>query len=366
MSEQDTATPKKKKTGKGLKRVAIAVLASLAGVSVTEVAAAVVAYDAIFPRYERPDYKVTAGLYDYSRVADTLPREVMRFPSRDAELCGYYYPVEHPIGLVVVAHGFHAGADEYLPIIEVMVGAGYSVFTYDVTGTYDSGGDSVIGMCQSLVDLDYALNFVKNDPIGRDLPFFLIGHSWGGYAASSVMALHPDVRGCALIAPMYNGATMMVEKGEQYVGKLAYMSKPVFDVYQRMLFGDYTKYDGVQGINATAAHVLIAQGIDDTVITMDGQSITAHRDEIKNPNVTCYFGRGSQGSHTGIWHSDAAEEYARKLQSDIKRFEIENGRKMTYEEQVAFWRTVDHRLYSEVNGELMALILATFEKGLQA
>ena len=363
MSEQQAASGKKK-SGKGLRKVAIAVLASLAGVSVTEVAAAVVAYDAIFPRYERPDYAITAGLYKYSRLADTLSREVVRFSSRDAELCGYYYPVEKPRGLVVVAHGFHAGADEYLPIIEVMTAAGYAVFTYDVTGTYDSGGDSVIGMCQSLVDLDYALNFVKNHPIGRDLPLFLIGHSWGGYAAASVMALHPDVRACALLAPMCNGATMMVEKGEQYVGKLAYMSKPVFDVYQRMLFGDYVKYDGVQGINATSAQVLIAQGIDDTVITMDGQSITAHRDEITNPNVTYYFGRGSQGTHTGIWHSDAAAEYARKLQSDIKRFETENGRKMTYEEQVAFYATVDHRLYSEVNAELMALILTTFEKGL--
>ncbi len=366
MSEQETLTPKKKKTGKGLKKVAIAMLASLAGVSVTEVAAAVVAYDSIFPRYERPDYAITAGLYDYGRIAAVLPREIMRFTSRNAELCGYYYPVAAPRGLVVVAHGFHAGADDYLPIIEVMVKAGYAVFSYDVTGTYDSEGDSVIGMCQSLIDLDYALKFVKSNPVRGDLPLFLIGHSWGGYAAASVMALHPDVRGCALLAPMYNGATMMVEKGEQYVGKLAYMSKPVFDVYQKMLFGDYTKQNGVQGINATAAHVLIAQGIDDAVITMDGQSITAHRNEITNPNVTYYFGRGSQGSHTGIWHSDAAEEYARKLQSDVKRFEIENGRKMTYEEQVDFYSSVDHRLYSEVNEELMALILATFEKGLHS
>ena len=174
------------------------------------------------------------------------------------------------------------------------------------------------------------------------------------------------MRACALLAPLNNGTTVMVEKSERYVGKLAHLSKPAFDVYQKMLFGDYVQYNGVRGINAGDTHVLIAQGIDDTVVGMDRESITAHRDEITNPNVTYYFGRGSQGSHTGIWHSDAAEEYARKLQSDIKRFEIENGRKMTYEEQVLFYATVDHRLYSEVNGELMALIFATFEKALQA
>ena len=366
MSEQETLSPKKKKTGKALKKVAFAVLASLAGVSVTEVAAVAVAYEAMFPRYERPDYAIVAGLYDYNRVADVLPREVVRFPSRDAELCGYYYPVENPKGLVVVSHGIHAGADEYLPLIEEVVHAGYAVFSFDVMGTYDSDGDSVVGMCQSLIDLDYALRFVKSNPIGAGLPLFLIGHSWGGYAASSVLELHPDVRACALLAPLNNGTTVMVEKSERYVGKLAHLSKPAFDVYQKMLFGDYVQYNGVRGINAGDTHVLIAQGIDDTVVGMDRESITAHRDEITNPNVTYYFGRGSQGSHTGIWHSDAAEEYARKLQSDIKRFETENGRKMTYEEQVLFYATVDHRLYSEVNGELMALIFATFEKALQA
>ena len=129
MSEQDATTPKKKKSGKALKKVALAVVASLAGVSVTEVAGVIVAYDAMFPRYERPDYAIVAGLYDYRRIADVLPREVVRFPSKDAELCGYYYAVENPKGLVVVSHGIHAGADEYLPLVEAMVQSGYAVFS---------------------------------------------------------------------------------------------------------------------------------------------------------------------------------------------------------------------------------------------
>lgn len=365
MSIAEQGAPKKQKGGRTLKKVVLAIAASLAGVSATEVAAAVCAYDAIFPRYERPDYTVTAGMYDYARYGDTLPRREVWFASSAGRLCGYYYPVDDPHGLVVVVHGFHAGADEYLPIVEAMVKAGYAVFSYDSTGTYSSEGDSTVGMCQSLIDLDNALKFLKKDPIGKGQSLFLIGHSWGGYAAASVLALHPDVRACALLAPMNSGPDMMVEKGEQYVGKLAYMSKPVFDIYQRMLFGKYVGYDGVKGINATTAQVLIAQGIDDTVITMNGQSVTAHRDELTNPNVTYYWGRGSQGTHTGIWHSDAAEEYVRKLESDVRRFEIEKGRKMTAEERAAFTATVDHRLYSEVNGELITKILETFRKGLE-
>jgi pimeloyl-ACP methyl ester carboxylesterase len=366
-SREDSAPPPPKTSKKKriLRRVIAAVVATLAGVSVAEVAAAVCAYDAFFPRYERPDYAITPGLYDYARLRDTLHREILWFESASATLCGYYYPVPRAKGLVVISHGFHAGADDYLPLVEALVAGGYAVFGYDVTGTYSSGGDSVVGMCQSLVDLDRALTFVKSSDFGKELPLFLLGHSWGGYAVTSVLALHSDVRACVALAPMNNGSTVMVEKGEQYVGKLAYASKPVFDVYQRILFGKYVEYDGVKGINSTDIPVLIAQGIDDTVITVDGQSITAHRGEITNPNVTYYFGRGSQGTHTGIWHSDAAAEYQRKVASDLRMLEMERGRELTVEEKTVFYQSVDHRLYSEVNEELMELIFDTLERALE-
>ena len=158
---------------------------------------------------------------------------------------------------------------------------------------------------------------------------------------------------------------MMVEKGEQYVGKAAYTVKPIFDVYQRMLFGDYVKYNGVVGINSTDVPVIIAQGVDDTVITADGQSITAHLDEITNPNVTVYWGEGSQGSHTGIWHSSEADEYRRMIAGIVKKRETDLGRDLTDDERAEIYATVDHKLYSDVNTELVDLIISTFDKGLE-
>ena len=271
----------------------------------------------------------------------------------------------HSKGLVVVSHGLHAGADEYLPLILEFTKGGYAVFAYDVTGTYSSGGESTVGMCQSLVDLDRALTFVKGCGIGQNQPIFLVGHSWGGYAVTSVLALHSDVKACVAIAPVNSGPDMIVQKGEEYVGKLAYVSKPVLDVYQRVLFGKYVSYDGVKGMNSTDIPVLIAQGVDDTVVTMNGQSVTAHRNEITNPNVSYYYGKGSQGTHTGIWHSDASEEYQRKIASELKLLEMERGRALTDEEKAVFYQSVDHRLYSEVNKELLELIFDTFERALE-
>ncbi len=364
VSNQDKKASRKKGGRRRLHKIELIIAASLVGVSTASITAALVAYDAFFPRYERPDYSLYPGMYCYERFEGTLPRETFTVLSGEVELAAYYYPVESPKGLVVVVHGIHAGADDYLPLIEAMVKGGYAVLAYDATGTYSSGGDSGVGMCQQLKDLDAVLSFLSLNPPYADMPKLLIGHSWGGYAATSVLALHSEVKACVGLAPMCDGTTIMIEKSEEYVDKLAYTAKPIFDAYQKHLFGDYTKYNAVVGINATDIPVLIAQGVDDTVITPDGQSVTAHLDELENPNVTVYYGKGLQGTHTGIWHSVEAEEYVLAVQNKLLELAEQKGDDLTEEEVAAFYETVDHRLYSDVNGELIALIFETFEAGL--
>ena len=347
------------------KRIALIMAASLVGIGVASIATTVCIYDSFFERYQRPDYGLYPGNFCYDRVADTLPRETFKIPSGDCLLQGYYYPAAIEKGLVVLAHGFHAGADDYLPLIAEIVKGGYGVLAYDVTGVYSSEGESVVGMCQSLVDLDRVLTFAAEDSRFAQMPKMVVGHSWGGYAAASVLALHSEIKAAVLLAPMNNGATIMLEKSEQYAGKAAAVAaKPIFDLYQSMLFGRYVSYNGVVGINATTAPVLIAQGVDDTVITPDGQSITAHLEEITNPNLTLYWGRGYQGSHTGIWHSDAAEAYRAELSAKRQAIEEQLGRAMTDSDLRAFYSDVDHALYSQVNQELLNLMFATFDQGL--
>ena len=341
-------------------KIIAAVLASLTGFSAVAITSTVMVYDACFPRFERPDYAVYPGIYTYERIKDSLNREEFTFPSGEVSLKGYYYPSDNAKGILVLAHGFHAGADDYLPIIEYFVNHSYSVFTYNVRATYESEGENQVGMCQSLVDIDNALKYIKNTPKYSSMPIFLLGHSWGGYAVTSVLALHPDVKACAAIAPMYSGYDIMVEKAEQYVGKLAVMPKPIFNVYQKILFGDYIKYNGVVGINTPNIPVLIAHGIDDKIITYDAQSIVSHKDEITNPNVVYYTGYGIHGDHNNIWHSTDSAIYQMEIADRLKRMEIEKGDTLSYEEKCEFYKTVDHRLYSEVNHELMDKILELF------
>ncbi len=344
------------------KKVVTAILATLTGFSAMTVASAVIAYDSFFERYERPDYAIYPGEYCFDRVKDRLSREEFYVKTKGADLKCYYYPAENAKGLVVIVHGLHAGADEFIPFAEYFVNNGYNVFSYDGTGVYDSKGDSTVGMCQSLLDLDNVLNYIKKQDAYKDQPLYLMGHSQGGYAVTSVLSLHKEVKAVAAVAPMNNAYTVMVEKGEQYVGKVAQASRPIFNVYQRILFNDYVNYDGVKGINSVDIPVLIAQGVDDVDITYDKLSITAYRDKITNPNVEYYITKGLLGEHLEILYSIDAILYRKEVASDLKLLAMNKGSKLTHAEKAEYINTVNHKLYSSVNEELMAKIIETFDK----
>ena len=64
MSNQENESQGRVKN-KRLKKIILLIAASLTGISTTAIASTIVAYDAFFPRYERPDYAITPGLYCY-------------------------------------------------------------------------------------------------------------------------------------------------------------------------------------------------------------------------------------------------------------------------------------------------------------
>ncbi len=334
----------------------IAALIAATGMGAVAVAAAKELYDSFFKRYERPDYSLVAGLYDYELVKEFLPREEIPFYSGEAKLKGYYYKAKSPKGLVVIAHGFHAGADDYLPMTEYFVKNRYSVFTYDGTGVYDSEGSSTVGLCQSLPDLDSALNFIASDAELSAYPLFLVGHSCGGYAVASALSFHSEVSACACIAAVNNCYTLILEKGRQYGGKIAAEGIPkiFLEAYQKILFGKYTEYSALKGVNDTRIPVLIAHGVNDEVISFGAQSLMSHRDEIKNPNAQYYIGVDECGGHDAIWHSARSFEYKREI--DEAAALIEND-----EEKAKIYGSADDRLYSEINYELFDKIKAMFD-----
>ena len=326
------------------------------GLTVAGVIGAEKLYDSFFKRYERPDYSINPGLYSYQDYVGKLPRSLIKIPSGKVELQGYYYECKKPKGLIIFVHGFHAGADDYLPAIEYLVKHNFNVLAYDGTGTFDSGGSSCVGMCQTIIDLDNVINFVQKSRELRRFPLFLIGHSCGGYAVSSILCIHKDIKAMACIAAVNNCYTLIVEKGYQYGGQMAAegLPKEFLDIYQRQLFGKYCDYSGVEGINSVKIPCLVAHGLNDEVISFDAQSVISHQNEITNPEVSYYFGKGLQSGHTTVWHSEQSAKYQKVVDKELKKLGDDVEGKRNY------LKTVDHYLYSEINFELFDRIIEMF------
>ena len=326
-----------------------------------------IAYDKMFGRYERPDYAVTPGIRTYERIADRLPRKRFTFDSDNVKCAGYFYQADRSRGLVAFAHGLHAGADDYLPVFEFFVQNGYSVIAFDTKGTYDSEGKSTVGLAEALVELDHLLNLVKAEPSLSQLPLFVCGHSCGGGAVTSVLSLHPEIRGCTGIAAMKDPNQMIVGKGMVYSAILGLPETPLTAAFlesqQKKLFGDYTLLNGVKGINDTSCPVLLAHGIKDMVIEyISPIALINHKKELRDDNVFYYVGKGNSGAHDTIWRSARAVDYQEQVKKELDKLKKAKGKEWTKEDEAEFVAGVDHALYSEINKDLFEKAVETFEK----
>ena len=326
-----------------------------------------IAYEKMFGRYERPDYSITPGIRTYERIADRLPRKRFKFTSDNVDCAGYFYQADRCRGLVAFAHGLHAGADDYLTVFEFFVQNGYSVIAFDTKGTYDSEGKSTVGLAEALVELDHLLDLVKAEPTLSTLPLFVCGHSCGGGAVTSVLSLHPEIKGCTAIAAMKDANQMIVGKGFVYSAILGLPETPLTTAFlesqQRKLFGDYMECNGVRGINDTSCPVLLAHGIKDMVIEyVSPIALVAHKKELRNDNVFYYTGRGNSGAHDTIWRSAKAVDYQEDVKKEMEKLKKAKGKEWTKEDEAAFVAGVDHALYSAVNTDLFEKAIETFEK----
>ncbi len=348
---------------------AIATRAAQKGIEYGKIFAAKQIYSSFFKRYEKKDLFRIYGEFDYSRVKDKIKRKLFNFDTDTDTLQGYFYTAENSKGLVVVCHGMRSGADDYLPFIMYFVSNGYSVFTYDCKGTYASGGDSTVGMCTPLIDLDYAIRYIKNNNDLSKYPLFIFGHSWGGYAATSVLSIHKNIKAVAAIAPFNDAYTLIEDKGMQFTGPFSDnlirgFPKAFLEVYQKHLFNDYTKYTAVKGINSTDIPVLIAHGERDFIISFNGQSVISHRKEIRKNNVFYYIGKAQQGGHNTILHSLKAIHYQKNTEKLLKTLEDENDDTLSEEQLINFCNNINHSLYSQVNEELMNKVISLFNSTL--
>lgn len=297
--------------------IVIAVIAVFLAVSLL---ATKLVYDAVFVRYDGAA-QVPPGLTQLVQA-----RQVCSFPSGDNSLTGYLYRSSGD-ALVVLAPGFHAGADDYLWQIKDLLDRGWSVFTYDATGSCRSQGNSTVGFPQSLLDMEAALKYVEKCQSFGYNDIVLLGHSQGGYAAGCALGSGHDIAAVVTVSGINSAMEGVLGYAEDYVGPLAYGNYGFLWLYQALLFGTRAvNAEAAKTIGESNVPTLVIHGSGDTQVSAQRGSIYAHKGALEGDHVTVLYWEEPNSGHTqllfdpdGTANEELMEEIHLFLQRSIKK-----------------------------------------------
>lgn len=296
-----------------------------------------------------------------------LLREKHTFTSNNNQLLtGYKYYKENTEtkGLLVIAHGFGGGGHcSYMNIAEYFASNNYVVFAYDATGNDESQGEAVGGLPQGIIDLDYALKYVKSVPEFQNLPIVLWGHSWGGYSVGSVLKLHPDVKSAVIVSGFNESLDMLESEGRNIAGDAIDFVLPLFKKHEEKTFGEYASMSILESLAETDATIMIIHSTDDFMIPVE-QSYDRYFEKYGD-NERFTFIRYEDRGHNYIFCSTNRNEYLEEYNKEADKYKETVG-EITEEIRAAYYKEHfnKHKAY-ELDSSLMSQMLILYNESIK-
>lgn len=309
-------------------------------------------FSEMFSRADIPEY--TAYLR-YDDVKENYDRETVSFNSGENTLTGYIYGTdENTKGLVVISHGLGGYSESYLSETLYFVDNGYTVLAYDNTGSGNSEGKGTMGMGQSVIDLDSALDFVESNEKLKNLPVLLYGHSWGGYAVTAILNSNHDITASVSVAGYNTPMGIIFEQAKQMMpAAFATIEYPFMWLNNKLLFGEYSDIAAVDSINSSDTDVMIIHGTGDKTIQYDGAAIIAQKEKITNPNVKYKIMDGELNGHNNLFISEESNEYIKELNKETEKLADKYNDDVPDDVIKEFYDSVDKELVSELSADFM-------------
>lgn len=288
------------------------------------------------------------------------PREKVEFESCGKTLTGFIYGAENTEKLLVFAHGIGSGHEAYVNQLCWFVDHGWCVFAYDASGSGYSEGNSTVGLVQSALDLNSALDFAESDSRLENMPKVLLGHSWGGFAVGGVLNFDHDVKAAASLSGYAYPLEMLNQGAVNVLGTTgAALFQPFARIYNRIVFTKYAGLNAVDGINKANIPFLAIHGESDDFV-LYSLGIISQQDQITNPYAEYDTITGDFSNHNDYFHSDECNLYVQSLYPDDS---LSQEQKLSNFSAV-YTSDADKELFRAVNEPLLERIDAFYEKAL--
>lgn len=237
--------------------------------------------------------------YFKAKSFDNLNAHPISFKSDKGQaLNGFLYSSaksESYKALIVFSHGMGAGHLAYTTEINYFAQKGYIVLAYDNTGTCESEGAKIKGFAQGIIDVKYALDFVKSREDLKDMPLILMGHSWGAYSVCNAPAIATDIdiKGIIAFSP-FNSMNKLIRDVAKTKTKLDLsILSPFFDFINLVKFGKVGILRTCNTINDNSIPTLVMHGGNDMQVTVKNSPVgKPHKiSDNENARVVLYESR---------------------------------------------------------------------------
>ena len=276
-----------------------------------------------------------------------MEREKHTFRSYNKnKLIGYIYHQKSPQnkGIFVFCHGYGGGGHHcYLDIINAVVKQGYYVFAYDATANDESEGNDIRGFTQGILDADKAISYVESLKQFKDLPLYLMGHSWGAYSASNAIDYHPRVKGLIAFSGFNISYSIFEANGEIYAGEASKEFLSYIIDKEERIFGKLAFHTSLESFERTKAKVVIVHsGDDETVPICAGYEL--YYPKFKD-NKRFKFIRFNKRGHTGIYYTPEGYKYHQQIEKAYAKYQKDNKEAIEQEKEKFLKELIDRKKY---------------------
>lgn len=266
-------------------------------------------------------------------------------------LQGYFYYYDHPIQnrVIVFDHGFGGGHRSYMKEIERLCRANYLVFAYDHTGCMESGGNDTNGMAQSLCDLNDCIKALESNNPLKQLNISVVGHSWGGFAALNISALHPTISKIVVLSGFISVKSLI---DSYFDGILKGFRKTIMHVEEKAN-PIFVKYNAIASLSQSNVEALLIYSDNDPLCKkkFHYDPLYAQLSTKKNIHFQLISGRGHNPNYT-----ENAVKYLESYMIQKKR--LTKKRKLeTTKQKEKFIASLDWNIMTEQDEEVWTSIL---------
>ena len=246
---------------------------------------------------------------------DGLESESFSFTGdRGQRLAGeiYYRGKLRTDRLIIFEHGMGCGHVAYMREIDLITRHGYTVVTYDHTGTRLSGGEHIGGFSQSLCDLEHCIGAIRADERFKSSSLSVIGHSWGGFSAMNSPAICPEITHTVAISGFISSKEI---QDQVFCGPLKLYRKAAYEA-ELEDFPKHAKIDAVSTLKNSNTKALIIHSRDDETVSYERHFMKLEAAMGGNERVQFLTLDGKRHNPT---YTEEAVAYKSEFSAEMKR-----------------------------------------------